>query len=146
MVLKPEGAPLTELPWSPVTDGNSEASVVDYEGRKCLRMLARGGEANVSWRSPMRVPQGVQGRLRVECQVACKDVVAAQAASGPGGGVRISGGPRTPGMSVSGTTKWKKVWFDFDAGAGEVVLVLELRASAGEMWVDRGSIRLMRAP
>ncbi|MEY5013721.1 MAG: hypothetical protein RIS92_79 [Verrucomicrobiota bacterium] len=146
MVLKPEGAPLAELPWSPVTDGNSEASVVDYDGRKCLRMLARGGEANVSWRSPMRVPQGVQGRLRVECQVACREVVAAQVASGPGGGVRISGGTRTPGMSVSGTTRWKKVWFDFDAGAGEVVLVLELRASAGEMWVDRGSIRLMRAP
>jgi spore coat protein H len=146
MVLKPEGAPLGELPWSPVTDGNSDASVVEFEGRKCLRMMAKGGEANVSWRSPMKVPQGGQGRLRMECQVACKDVVPVQAASGAGGGVRISGGTRTPGMSLSGTTKWKKVWYDFEPGGGEVVLVLELRASAGEMWVDRGSIRLMRAP
>ena len=48
--------------------------------------------------------------------------------------------------NLLGDTDWRKLEYEFSVQAGpdEVVLVAELRASAGEAWFDKDSLKLRK--
>jgi hypothetical protein len=58
--------------------------------------------------------------------------------------LRISGLNGVP--ALTGTNSWRMVSAEFSVTEVDPVLVLELRAEAGEAWFDRNSLTLTRIP
>jgi hypothetical protein len=110
------------------------------DGRKCLHLRSEGG-TTASWRRSLELENG---SYRFEARIRTRGVKAAEDDSGKGVGVRISGKSRIGGNSVAGDSGWQTVGYDFETDGGNVVLVAELRAQAGEVWFDAGSLRLVR--
>ncbi len=137
------------LPWEPkplkgwqsrVTEGQPLFDEVK-EGEK-TRFRIRTGDKPVtgSWRVRIVVPAGqyfFEGRIRTV------DVPPANDPS-QGAALRISGGQRK--NSVTGSTDWQNVQYEFSAGEGvtDIELVCELRAAKGEAWFDADSLRVVR--
>ncbi len=119
---------------------DAEGRETEAEGRRCFYIKATGPQGNGSWRLPVRVPAG---RYRFEALIKLKGVQAISASTGEGAGLRVSGGDRTTGLRND--TGWQKVSYDL-LFEGDQVLVAELRAMAGEMWIDRGSLMIVKAP
>ena len=111
------------------------------DGKPCLYIRA-DGETNGSWRRTLAIEPG---KYRFEARLRTKGVVAAQNSSGEGAGLRISGGTRNGINAVSGDAAWQTVAFPFEASGGETMLVVELRATKGEMWCEKGSLQIVRA-
>lgn len=110
------------------------------DGKPCLYVRA-DGETVGSWRKTLSLEPGnyrFEGRLRV------KGVVASQSSSGEGAGLRISGGTRNGVNALAGDAAWQNVAFPFTAPGGDVVLVMELRASKGELWCEKNSLQIVR--
>jgi len=119
---------------------NAEHEEVQFDGRKCLFLRAEG-DTTASWRKAVELESGA---YRFEARVRTRGVAAREDESGKGVGLRISGSSRTGGNAVVGTAGWQTVSFDFQSDGGNVVLVAELRAEAGQAWFDVGSMRLIR--
>ncbi len=96
-----------------------------------------------SWRKKVLLRRGV---YFLEANVKTADVVPLREPGGAGAGVRLSGGIRRGYLTA--TTDWTPLSNRFIVGEEmrEVVLVLELRASAGTVWFERDSVRLRKAP
>ena len=71
-------------------------------------------------------------------------IVAGKDEKTKGARLRISGLTGVP--SIAGTNSWKQVSVEFSVADADPVLVLELRAEAGEAWFDRNSLTLTRIP
>ncbi len=110
------------------------------EGKPCFYIRAEGA-ATASWRRSLAIEPG---KYRFEAKLRTKGVIATQSASGDGAGLRTSGGTRSGINAVSGDTGWQTVAFPFEAPVGGVVLVVELRATKGEMWCEKGSVQIVR--
>ena len=85
------------------------------------------------------------GRYRLEAKVATSNVVGVKDASGEGAGLRISGGVREGQNAAVGSASWQPVGYTFETPGGDIVIVAELRASKGEVWFARDSLRLVKA-
>jgi hypothetical protein len=127
--------------WTPQVS-NAESKEVDEDGKKCLYLKATG-EANASWRLGVPVPAG---KYRFEARVKAKGVDPLATESGDGVGLRISGGNRKQLKSLKGDAPWELLSYEINGNGGDVTLVAELRAKAGEMWIDRESLRVVRVP
>lgn len=95
-----------------------------------------------SWRREVVLPKGkyeFQGLIRTDAIATKPD-----ANKGSGAGLRISGGTRT--NSLTGTADWKlqKHTFEVTQDNQSVVLVAELRATAGAAMFDASSLKLVR--
>jgi hypothetical protein len=134
-------AELAEGAWSPELS-NAESQEVDEDGRRCLLLRAKG-EAKASWRMTVSVPPG---KFRFEAQMKTRGVDPVPSESGTGAGLRVSGGTRQGQKSLSGDAAWQPLAYEIDSPGRDFVLVVELRAKAGEAWVDRKSLRLVRLP
>jgi hypothetical protein len=64
--------------------------------------------------------------------------------AGSGAGLRISGGSRTGKNALSASKNWTETRFEFESTGGDQVLVAELCARAGEMWIDRKNLSIRR--
>jgi len=109
------------------------------DSRDCLHLAktAPGGRADV--RLPLAL---APGRYRLAATVRTRGV-----AGGPGFRLRLGGeGDRKDLPALSGDRDWQEAAFDFTVAGGDPALVLELRAEAGEAWVDREKLRLTRLP
>lgn len=127
--------------WNPqVTNGESREA--DEDGKKCLYLKATG-EANASWRLGQPVPSG---KYRFEARVKARGIDPLETESGDGAGLRISGGNRKGQKFLKGDAPWEVLSYEFESGGGDVALVVELRAKAGELWIDRDSLRIVRVP
>ncbi len=107
-----------------------------------LRIECTGEEPAVgSWRTSVLLAPGkyaFKGRART------KDLKPSADEKGKGAGLRISGASRT--NQISGTSKWTELSFDFTVeNEGMIELVVEVRATKGEVWFDADSLRLVRA-
>lgn len=129
-----------------VTDGWQSAGgaaaidEVQFDGKATLHVRA-DGETKGSWRRALALPPG---KYRFEANVRTAGVVATSDGSGEGAGVRISGGNRAGQNGAKGDTGWQTLKFEFEATGGEVLLVAELRASKGEVWFEKGSLRVVQ--
>jgi hypothetical protein len=108
------------------------------DGKTCLHIRA-DGESSASWRKPVSLPPG---KYRIEMRMATAGVVGTKTPTGEGAGLRISGGSRTAPDAVTGDTGWQEIGFELETPGGDVVLVAELRATKGEVWFDRDSLKL----
>ena len=109
-------------------------------GKPCFYIRAEG-ETSGSWRRMIALEPG---RYRFEARLRTKEVAASQSSSGEGAGLRISGGTRIGMNAISGDAQWQTVAFPFEATGGEAMLVVELRATKGELWCERGSLQIVR--
>jgi hypothetical protein len=62
-----------------------------------------------------------------------------------GAGLRIGGRPRAE-EGLLGTSDWRmlKSEFQVNQGGAEVEFICELRASAGEVWFEKDSLRVLK--
>jgi hypothetical protein len=130
-------AALTAGDWQP----QGAAAAIDtatHDGKASLHIRA-DGETNASWRKTVSLPPG---KYRFEARLATAGVVGAKQPTGEGAGVRISGGSRGAPNAVTGDTGWQEIGYDIETPGGDVVLVAELRATKGDVWFDRDSLRL----
>ncbi len=122
--------------WSPQGGGALDEQNVD--GQHCLHIRADGSAA-ASWRRTVTLPQG---RYRFEATVKTAGAEGGDEV-GDGGGLRISGGKRKGVNGLTGSAAWQRLGFEFEA-SGDAILVAELRAGKGEMWIQTGSLQLVR--
>ena len=104
-----------------------------------LSITVPGADTIASWRTRVLLDQG---SYRFEGKIRTTDL---KTGPGEGGaGLRISGGPITPGLS--GTSEWRPFAYPFQVreGGSEVELVCEVRASKGEASFDTASLQLIR--
>ena len=95
-----------------------------------------------SWRQTLHLEAG---RYRFEGKLAIASVVGVKDASGEGAGLRISGGVREGQNAAVGSAAWQPIGYTFETPGGDIILVAELRASKGEVWFARDSLRLVKA-
>lgn len=140
-VVGADGASLAALPWR----GESQCHDVVLErlegNAPRLRIAAGGcGQCVGSFRAKVLLSAG---RYELRARITMQGVVA-HGEDNRGAGVRISGGRRA---EVNQGTDERAVAFAFpvDEPQREVVLVVELRASKGEVVVPLSSLQLVRA-
>jgi spore coat protein H len=133
--------------WRPQREGTG----ADLEQRDGAFVITATGPQSVgSWRSHVELPAG---RYRFEARARCRGVVATQDGRGGGVGIRVSQKRRQGGMS--GDSDWRTITYEFevnpeadsednDRQTMEIILVAELRASAGDAEFDPASFRLKR--
>ena len=124
--------------WNVSTD-RGEAREIRAENRDCLylRKSAPGGQVDA------RLPLALEpGRYRLSATIRTRGV-----AGGPGFRLRLGGeGDRRDLPALTGDGDWRETSVEFAVAQGDPTLVLELRAEAGEAWVDREKLRLTRLP
>ena len=124
--------------WNVSTD-RGEAHEGRFEGREILRLRKTADGGQVDFRLPLALEPG-RYRLEAEGRVAGIQ-------GGPGLRFRLSGeGDRPSAPALAETGAWRPLQLDFAVTGGDPTLVIELRAGAGEAWVDRGKLRLVRLP
>ena len=135
-------AGLGKYQWSGSSD-KGDTTETDYEGRACFALKV-GPQGGGDFRLQLSVSPG---RYRLEGRIRYKGV---KAGEGPGKGLRlrISGAqldPRYP-PAQGDSADWKTFYHEFTVTDADPTLVAELRGAAGEAWVDRESLTLMRLP
>lgn len=138
---KGEAASLEGLLWVAQGD-NAKSSEIAHDGRKVLLIQATG-ECKASWRCALQLPAG---KYRFEGLIGTRGVVAVETPSGAGAGLRISGGSRLGKNALSENRNWTETRFEFESPGGDQVLVAELCARAGELWIDRKSLSIRKMP
>lgn len=132
-------ASLAKYAWERNAD-EKEADEQGQDGRSCLHLRA-GAKQGGDFRCSLAL---APGRYRLTGMVKTAGVVAGKDEKTKGARLRLSGLAGVP--ALAGTNAWKQVSVEFSVADAEPVLVLELRAEAGEAWFDRNSLTLTRIP
>lgn len=132
-------ASLGKYAWERHAD-EKEAEEQAYEGRSCFRVTA-GPKKGGDFRCPLDLGPG---RYRLTGMVKTAGVVAGADEKNKGARLRISGLNGVP--ALAGDNGWRQASVEFSVADAEAVLVLELRAEAGQAWFDRDSLTLTRIP
>ncbi len=111
----------------------------NVDGKPCLHIRADGA-ASASWRRTVALEPG---RYRFEAMVKTAGVEGGDD-TGDGAGLRISGGKRKGVNGLTGSAAWQKIGFEFEANAGDTILVAEVRAPKGEAWFEAESLQIVR--
>ncbi len=121
--------------------GGADLEQVKADENKPALWIRATGQTTASWRTRVSLPAG---RYRFEAMARTAKVSAIRDANGEGAGLRISGRQRP--NKLAGDSPWQKLTYEFEVGAGaeEVELVCELRATKGEVWFEVDSLRLAR--
>ncbi len=112
------------------------------DGLPSLYVHARAAAA-ASWRSKVLLKRGV---YRFEGNVSARGVTAIGYGRNHGVTLRIAGGRSKRKAGLLGTFAWRTMGADFGVGQDqeEIELICEVRASAGEIWFDLDSLKLVR--
>ena len=115
----------------------------DPDGRSVLRIRVKNGaRCTASWRVRVLLEPG---RYRFEGRARAAGVVPLADVKGGGAGIRVHGSTSPRENALSGTSDWTALEYDFEVkDFDDVELVCELRASAGEVKFEAGSLRLMK--
>lgn len=125
-----------------VEDGNAQVERRPVEGEPKQLMIRKidGEQIIASWRSRVLLEKG---RYRLEARSKATGVKPLEGDPKVGAGIRISGAERD--NKLVGTTAWKLTEFNFEVEDRRFVeLVLELRATAGQVEFEISSLRLVR--
>ena len=128
--------------WVPRPDtGNGIAEIVALpSGGRAFHLLARSEATVAGFRAPIRLPAGdyvLSARLKTSLLKPYTD------SRGSGAGVRIGGGSRT--NALAGTHDWTPVQFSLHLEESrDLEWVVEIRADAGEAWVEMNSLKLQQ--
>ena len=136
-------AALSEARWEPQRAGGKVTLDRPEEaGRARLRIRIEpgGDEGTASYRTTVLLPRG-----RYVFEGPCRTSgVASASGTNAGAGLRISGAQHT--TRLAGDADWQPTEFAFEVGeeSRNVVLVCELKGSAGEAWFDPDGLKLRR--
>jgi hypothetical protein len=111
------------------------------EAKEILRILAVS-RTSASWRSTVRLKRG---RYCFRGNARAISVTALPFGKSQGASLRVAG--RTQhSLELMDTTDWTELGTSFEVRESEeeVVLICQLRASRGEAWFDKNSLRLVR--
>jgi hypothetical protein len=124
--------------WNVSTD-RGEAQEGRVDDREVLRLKKNAAGGQVDFRLPLALEPG---RYRLEAEARAQGIQ-----GGPGLRLRLSGeSERADLPALSATGGWQPLHHDFTVTDGDPTLVIELRAAAGEAWIDRSKLRLVRLP
>jgi spore coat protein H len=130
------------------TQGGATLDIVKLEGgAETLHILApRGRPSAASWRTRVNLPPGRYVLSARAKTTGVKLLMNDNDRKGVGAGIRISGTEDVRKNNLLGDTDWRNIEYEFTVAAGqeEVVLVAELRASSGEVWFERDSLKLRK--
>ncbi len=132
-------ASLAKYAWERQAD-EKEGEERDHEGRACLALTA-GAKQGGDFR--LQLSTG-PGRYRLTGMVKTAGIVAGKDEKDKGLRMRLSGMTGVP--ALTGSNSWRTVSLEFSVDDNDPVLVLELRAAAGQAWFDRNSLTLTRIP
>jgi hypothetical protein len=132
-------ANLAKYAWERHAD-EKEADEREQDRRACFHLTA-GPKKGGDFRLQLAIGPG---RYRLTGMVKTAGVVAGKDEKDRGARLRISGMSGVP--ALAGTGDWKQAAVEFSVADADPVLVLELRAEAGEAWFDRNSLTLTRIP
>jgi spore coat protein H len=129
--------------WEPRTDDDAKLEQQEQEGRNCLLIeVGPSKHCTASFRSEVLL---TKGKYRLEGNVKTTDVVAEADDKGPGGaGLRISGAVRENQSSDSADWQSLSQAFEIEEDSRTVVLIAELRGSAGSALFELPSLRVVR--
>lgn len=113
------------------------------EGNRNLMTIKTVKPTTASWRARITL---LQGRYRFEGLAKAAGIQPTRDEKGAGAGLRISGAELPRANQLTGSSDWKKLEFPIEVAAPfeELELVCELRATAGQVWFDVDSLRLVR--
>jgi hypothetical protein len=116
-------------------------SAADLDGIPTLH-ISSGPRTAASWRTTVRLNRGsytLQGNAKVT------DVLPLAFGVNQGASLRVGGKPNRS-AELMGSTGWERLATSFEVSETEeeIVLICELRASAGQAWFDTNSLRLVR--
>jgi hypothetical protein len=118
--------------------GNANVDRAEIDGKASLH-ISVDGHTSASWRSKVALEPG---RYRFTANAKSAHLNAYTDEKGAGAGIRVSGA-NARRNKVLGDSPWTKLTFDFELpDPSEVTLVCEARATRGEVWFDRDSIKL----
>lgn len=127
--------PIDIADWFPAQEtDDTKVEEVEIDGQKRYSIqVGESGQCVASWRR--RVLLG-KGRYRLETRMRTEAVAPREDEPGAGAGLRISGGKRD--NKLTGDTEWQAVTHEFEVleNVRDVVLVAELRATQGRMWLE----------
>ena len=121
---------------------HEEADVPGEPPRKAyVIQCGPSGHCIASWRRKVLLAKG-RYQFAVDAKTAA--VEAQEDDRGPAAGIRISGMTRTD--KLEGTNDWTTLKFEFEVleDVREVELVAELKATKGQVWFDRETLKLIR--
>ncbi|MGC4003097.1 MAG: hypothetical protein QM811_08160 [Pirellulales bacterium] len=126
--------------WSPQKPDDAVVDTV-VEGRGLHIQTGPSKRTTASWRKKVILTKGA---YVFEAKAKAADVQAIEDQSGTGVGARLSGGQRT--NKLSGNSDWTTLRHEFEIGDAqrEVELVLELRATGGQVWFDTQHLLLIK--
>lgn len=120
--------------WYPHEPGDNKLEPVETDGKvELLIEVGPSGQSLAAWRQRVLLHQG---KYRFEARMRTVGVEPIEDDRGRGAGLRISGSQRT--NQLAGDSEWQNVTYEFEIGEGpnEVVLVAELRATKGQLWIE----------
>jgi hypothetical protein len=131
--------------WFPAQEtDDTKVEEVEIDGQKQYSIqVGESAQCVASWRRKVLL---AKGRYRVEARLRTEAVVAREDDQGTGGGLRISGGKRD--NQLAGDADWQTVGYDFEVleEVRDVILVAELRATSGRMWLEPVARIIKREP
>jgi hypothetical protein len=113
------------------------------DGNRNLLVIKTTRETTASWRARVTLPKG---NYRFEGLAKTAGLKPVKDEKGEGAGLRISGTEEPRPNKLTGDADWQKLVFPIvvDIPFEEIELVCELRATAGEVWFDLDSLKLVR--
>ena len=121
--------------WFPAQEtDDTQVEELEIDGQKRYSIqVGESKECVASWRRKVLL---AKGRYRVEARLRTEAVAAREDEQGTGAGLRISGGNRN--NKLAGDSDWQAVTYEFEVleDVRDVILVAELRATAGRMWLE----------
>lgn len=130
--------------WVPRADSGPSTSDAGLapDGTKSLTLEVTAPGATASWRKRLRLPAG---NYVFEARVRSQGLKSRTDAQGAGIGVRYTGRKRTNALEKD--ADWTLMSEPIQAdGERSYELVVEIRADAGRVWIDQGSLRVRRVP
>jgi len=132
--------------WEAKGAGDAKLESKQVDGKNVL--LIETGPSNncdASFRSTVRL---ARGQYKVEAKVKTNAIAAINDGRGGGAGLRISGGNRVNQAQnqAAGTADWQTVSYPLEIAEDlrEVVIVAELRSTAGSAMFDMSSLRVVK--
>ncbi len=127
--------PIELADWFPAQEtDDTKIEEVEIDGQKRYSIqVGDSGQCIASWRRKVLL---AKGRYRIETGMRTEAVEPREDEQGTGAGLRISGGKRDD--KLTGDTDWQTVSHEFEVleDVRDVILVAELRATRGRMWIE----------
>jgi len=129
--------------WFPSAD-KGQAKETALTGKDCLYLQA-GADGRAEFRLALCLGPG---RYRLEAKIQHKGIKAGSGDGAKGARLRLSGnGASATNQTFLGDSPWKSTTLDFTVTENDPAIIVELPPGvAGELWLDRSSVQLVRLP